>query len=66
MRKFIGIFTIVVIVVLAVFIYWRYYRPFGDGTKAGELNYIVKKGYVFKTYEGKLIQSGSRSKQQVQ
>ncbi len=62
MRKFIGIFTIVVIVVLAVFIYWRYYRPFGDGTKAGELNYIVKKGYVFKTYEGKLIQSGLRSK----
>ena len=62
MRKFLGIFTTVVIVVLAVFIYWRYYRPFGDGTKAGELNYIVKKGYVFKTYEGKLIQSGLRSK----
>jgi hypothetical protein len=35
---------------------------FGEGAKSGELNYLVKKGYVFKTYEGKLIQSGLRSK----
>ncbi len=62
MRKFLGIFTTVVIVVLAVIIYWRYYYVFGEGVKAGELNYMVKKGYVFKTYEGKLIQSGLRSK----
>lgn len=62
MRKFLGIFSLVVIVVLAVFIGWRYYYVFGEGVKAGELNYMVKKGYVFKTYEGKLIQSGLRSK----
>ena len=31
---------------------------FGEGVKAGELNYFVNKGYVFKTYEGKLIQAG--------
>jgi hypothetical protein len=30
--------------------------------KAGELNFIVYKGYVFKTYEGRLIQSGYNSK----
>jgi hypothetical protein len=35
---------------------------FGEGVKSGELNYVVKKGYVFKTYEGKLIQSGFRSR----
>ncbi len=62
MRKFLSIFITVLIVVLAVFIYWRYYYVFGEGVKAGELNYMVKKGYVFKTYEGKLIQSGLRSK----
>ena len=28
--------------------------------KSGELNYLVKKGNLFKTYEGKLIQSGLR------
>jgi hypothetical protein len=29
--------------------------------KSGELNYVVKKGNIFKTFEGKLIQSGFRS-----
>ncbi len=62
MRKFLGIFSVVLVLVLAIFIYWRYYYVFGEGVKAGELNYMVKKGYVFKTYEGKLIQSGLRSK----
>jgi hypothetical protein len=62
MRKFLGIFSLIVIVVLAAFIGWRYYYVFGEGVKAGELNYMVKKGYIFKTYEGKLIQSGLRSR----
>src|SRR5690606_19375583 len=30
------------------------------GTKAGTLNTFMRKGYVFKTYEGKIIQSGFR------
>lgn len=63
MRKFLGIVIFIIVIVLAGFIYWRFYRPFGDGVKAGELNYVVKKGYIFKTYEGKLIQSGLRSRQ---
>jgi len=62
MRKFLGIFSVILVVVLVIFIYWRYYYVFGEGVKAGELNYMVKKGYVFKTYEGKLIQSGLRSR----
>ena len=33
---------------------------FGDGVKAGELNQFTLKGYVFKTYEGRLIQAGFR------
>ena len=35
---------------------------FGEGSKAGELNFFVKKGYVFKTYEGRVIQTGYNSK----
>jgi len=35
-----------------------YYYPFAEGVKSGKLNYVVYKGFVFKTYEGKLIQSG--------
>ena len=62
MKKFLGIAAAVVIVGLIVFLYFRYFFVFGYGVKAGELNYVVKKGFIFKTYEGKLIQSGFRSK----
>jgi len=62
MKKFLTISLVVVIVGLSIFILFRYFFVFGEGVKAGELNYVVKKGYIFKTYEGKLIQSGLRSR----
>ncbi len=50
---------IFILVILAgIFFYFRFYWVFGTGTKAGVLNYFMKKGYIFKTYEGKVIQSG--------
>lgn len=45
---------------LILIVYFRYYFVFGEGAKAGELNYLVHKGVLFKTYEGRLIQSGVR------
>lgn len=60
MRKFAVIASIIIVVLLAGWIYWRYYFVFAEGTRAGVLNTIQKKGYLFKTYEGKLIQSGFR------
>lgn len=42
-------------------VFFRYYFVFGDGVKAGELNFFVRKGYLWKTYEGRLIQTGYRS-----
>src|SRR5688500_9835 len=63
MNKFLGVIIGVVVIGLGIFIVWRYFIPFGEGVKSGELNYLVKKGYIFKTYEGKLIQSGLRSRQ---
>lgn len=62
-KKITAIASVLIILALGVFTYYRYYFVFGEGVKAGDLNFIVKKGYVFKTYEGKLIQSGIRSKQ---
>ena len=61
-KKFMWRFLIIVLLVISVVIWWRYFYVFGEGVKSGELNYVVKKGNVFKTYEGKLIQSGFRSK----
>jgi hypothetical protein len=63
MRRFLFIVVGGVLLALALFFVYRYYFVFGRGVKAGELNYFVEKGYVFKTYEGRLIQSGYRSKQ---
>ena len=62
-KKILTISSIVVVIALALFIYIRFYYVFGEGDKAGDLNYVVYKGVVFKTYEGKLIQSGFRGKQ---
>ena len=61
MRRFLALTILVVLLVIAGAFYYRYYWLFGEGVKAGQLNYVVRKGYLFKTYEGKLIQSGFRS-----
>ena len=62
-RRFFRTFVIILILVLAGYIYWKYYFPYtSDGVKSGYLNYAVRKGQLFKTYEGKLIQEGIRSK----
>jgi hypothetical protein len=62
-KKVISIIAGLLVIAVAAICYYRYFFVFGEGVKAGELNYVVKKGYLFKTYEGKLIQSGIRSKQ---
>ena len=48
----------VLVVAAAAFVYIKFYFVFGQGVKAGELNQIVYKGWVWKTYEGRLIQAG--------
>lgn len=60
-RRWRKIRNIVFFVFIFGFLIWggiRYYYPFAEGVKSGKLNYVVYKGLVFKTYEGKLIQSG--------
>ena len=58
--KIITWITAVLLVAAAVFVYFKFYFVFGEGVKAGELNQIVYKGWVWKTYEGRLIQTGFR------
>ncbi|WP_300748559.1 hypothetical protein [uncultured Alistipes sp.] len=62
MKKYVSIIVFSTVAVLALLFYFRFYFVFGEGVKSGELNYVVYKGVLFKTYEGKLIQSGIRSK----
>ncbi len=60
-KKFLVIAGLALLVIAAALIWWNYYYVFGEGVKSGQLNYVVKKGNIFKTYEGKLIQVGLRS-----
>lgn len=60
-KKWLGWFLGIILIALAAFVFIRYYYVFGTGVKSGELNYLVYKGVVFKTYEGKLIQTGFRA-----
>jgi hypothetical protein len=61
MKKFLKIGIPVLIIILALVFWWRYYFVFGEGVKAGNLNFVVKKGYIFKTWEGRLIQEGFKT-----
>lgn len=63
-KRIVTIIVAVLLLTLSGVFYYRYYFVFGDGTKAGTMNYFVHKGYLFKTYEGRLIQSGIRTQTQ--
>ncbi len=60
--KILSITGAIIIVALAVAFYFKFCFVFSEGVAAGELNYFAHKGYIFKTYEGKMIQSGFNAK----
>jgi hypothetical protein len=60
-RKVVWTITVILVLALVALIYFKYFFVFGEGVKTGHLNYAVRKGNVFKTYEGKLIQAGFKS-----
>lgn len=61
MKKILWSIAAILIVALISFLYWRFYFVYAEGTKAGQLNTFQEKGIVFKTYEGKIIQSGFKA-----
>ena len=63
MRTKTKVLTSLILVLLlsaAGFIFFKFYFVLGEGVKAGELNQIVYKGWIWKTYEGRLIMTGFR------
>jgi len=52
----------VLVLALAVFVYFKFYFVYADGMNEGDINYFQKEGVIFKTYEGKMIQTGYNSK----
>ena len=54
--------TLIVLALLAGFLYFKFWWVFSDGTKTGELNSLTYTGYLFKTYEGEMILTGYGTK----
>ena len=58
MGKWIAASVVLILVVVAGYMYWFYYNPYSDGYREGVLQKFSRKGNVFKTYEGEMIQLG--------
>lgn len=61
MKKLFFTLLIIIVVVGGAVVWWQCFFVFGEGVKAGNLNQLVKKGYLFKTWEGRLIQEGFKT-----
>ena len=62
MKKTISIISVVLIVALGLFLYFKFWFVYSSGVNEGDINYFQREGFIFKTYEGKMIQSGYNSK----
>lgn len=51
----------VIVVGLGLFIYFHFFFVYSTGVNAGDINYFQREGVLFKTYEGKMIQSGFKT-----
>src|SRR3989304_8366739 len=54
-----------IILILAGFIYWKYFFTYSEGYRAGLLQKFSSKGTIFKTYEGEMILSSVASSRDV-
>jgi len=58
--------SVLVVLALAGYIFIRFFFVYAEGINEGDINYFQKEGFIFKTYEGKMIQSGLKSAKGVQ
>jgi hypothetical protein len=57
LKKGLRWFLTFLLVLLACFVYWKYFYTYSDGYRAGILQKFSHKGVVFKTFEGEMILS---------
>jgi len=65
MKKFAIYFTLIIVLVLGSFVYWKYAFTYSEGYRAGLLQKFSLKGNIFKTYEGEMILSSVQSNSNV-
>lgn len=62
--KVISWVSAILVIALAAFVFFKFCFVYSEGTNEGDINYFQKEGFIFKTYEGKMIQTGYNSKNQ--
>ena len=53
--------SVIVVLGLAAFIFFKFCFVYAEGVNEGDINYFQKEGYIFKTYEGNMIQTGLKN-----
>lgn len=51
----------IAVLALAAFIFFKFCFVYSEGVNEGDINYFQKEGFIFKTYEGKMIQTGLKN-----
>jgi hypothetical protein len=64
-KKFLRWLLFLIVISLAVFIYFKYFFTYSEGYRAGLLQKFSNKGMIFKTYEGEMILSSVASTREV-
>ena len=51
----------IAVLVLSWVIFFKFCFVYAEGVNEGDINYFQKEGFIFKTYEGKMIQTGLKN-----
>ena len=61
MRKFLFFFILFIVLFASGYVYWNYYNIKSEGTREGIMQKFSRKGDIFKTWEGEMVQMGFRT-----
>ncbi len=64
MKKYFFLGFLLFALLSTAYVYWYYFDLFSEGSRPGILIKFSKKGNIFKTFEGEIIQEGYRSRTQ--
>ena len=53
--------SLIAVLAIAGFIFFKFCFVYAEGVNEGDINYFQKEGFIFKTYEGKMIQTGLKN-----
>jgi len=56
-KEVLYVFITLILIVIGISIYWKYFYTYSDGYRAGLLQKFSHKGNIVKTYEGEMILS---------